>query len=144
MKVNYKINTNKELIYNYLIHSLILEIYKDENHTYLEENLLPGFTYNKKIKDKSGKEIKADVEILEINQNELKTKLQLPNTTHIISYQFNDDYLIYEEQATSDKKTLDLNNKFMSFLFKHKLKKQIIKRLKIIEKYIEGNNEWEN
>lgn len=140
MKVNYKINTNKELIYNYLIHSLILEIYKDENHTYLEENLHPGFTYNKKIKDKSGKEIKADVEILEINQNELKTKLQLPNTTHIISYQFNDDYLIYEEQATSDKKTLDLNNKFMSFLFKHKLKKQIIKRLKIIEKYIEGNN----
>ena len=140
MKVNYKINTSKESIYNYLIHSLILEIYKNTNHTYLKENLHPGFTYNKKIKDKSGKEIKTDVEILEINEKELKTKLQLSNTTHIISYQFNDDYLTYEEQVISNKKTLDLNNKFMSFLFKHKLKKQIIKRLKTIEKYIEGNN----
>ncbi len=140
MKVNYKINTNRESIYNYLIHSLILEIYKNTNQTYLKENLHPGFTYHKKIKDKSGKEIKTDVEILEINENELKTKLQLPNTTHIISYKFNDEYLIYEEEVNSDKKILNLNNKFMSFLFKHKLKKQIIKRLKIIEKYIEGNN----
>ena len=139
MKVSYKLSINPQDFYDYLIHSLILEIYKNTNHSYLKENLHPGFVYHKKIKDKSGNELEASVEILELNNNELKTKLELPNTIHIMNYQFIDNTLIYEEEVNSNKKTLNLNNKFMSFIFIHKLKKQIIKRFKIIEKYIEGN-----
>ena len=139
MKINYKLKVNKQDFYNYLIHSLELEIYNHTNQSFQRENLHPGFIYNKKIKDKYNHLIEANIEIIEINENELKTKLELENNSHIMSYKFIDDVLVYEEELRSNKKLLDLNNKFMSYIFHHKLKKQILKRFKNIENYIEGN-----
>ena len=145
MKIEYTLNVTQQEFYDYLMQSLIIDIFKNTEEFYLKENIHPGYIYKKQIKDKHGKKYDAIVEIMDIKEPFIyESKISVGSNSNIIKYeciQEDKTKVIYSEDMKSEKKINDMNYKIMSMLLKKSYQKKMNRLIMDMERHIQRSKE---
>ena len=139
MKIVQLIQISQKEFYDYLVHSLMLDIYKYTNE-YISRDELKHFQYKKPFKSNKN-QIEANVEIIDLKEPTIyESKITLGNNINTIKYEIlqeNDQTkVIYYEEVHSSKKLQELNYQFISFLLKKSYQKKMKNKIKNIENHI--------
>lgn len=145
MLVSKTMNTSVDNLHQFLSKMVLQDIKEtslNASHQEIDESLVnEGFTYTKKILNKTGKSgvVKVIIEALKPGLYEVSFESSNGVNTIKYSYEENDAdtiNLIYEEDFVSEAKTKSLNHSLMSRLYQRSNKKRINAQLDRIQSLI--------
>lgn len=142
MKVTVTLNISQQEFFDYLIQSIMIDIFKNTDVFKCEEEIKKGIQYHKMIKNANGKEIPVQVEIDEYQYLELyRCRINVGSNVNIIQYECqkiddNHTLIIYTEDYESSKRLNKYNYKLMSLILSHTMKKKIKKMLIAMETHV--------
>ncbi len=143
MIVKMNMQVSSQDFYDYLIHSILLDVLKNEEKILEEQDIVEGFSYLKKIRNHDP----VKVEVIDIQKPILYTSCITYGTSeNHIAYQIRklDDKRIeveYKEEYKSSKKLEQWNFYLLNFLFSKRNKKKMTKMLRAMENYIQMKEE---
>ena len=136
MKIVQELKVTQQEFYDYLIHSLIKDIFKYTNE-YKSRKELIHFKYEKKFNENT----KGIVEIIDLQEpNIYQTKIYIGSNINMIKYEIIQENgktkVIYTEEIHSNKKLHELNYQLISFISKKSYKNKMMKKINNIENNI--------
>lgn len=142
MQVEVKLNINQQEFFDYLIQSLLIDIYKNTEVFQLKEDIHKGFQYKKRIKDNKGKEYDSLVEIQELEEPILyQSQVTTGSNHHILRIECCEEnqqvIVTYHEKVISNKLLRQWNYVLVSSILSRFYKKQIKKMLMNMELHIQ-------
>lgn len=143
MKVEMIVGVSQNDFFEYLIQSIMIDIFKNSNDFKNKEDIKKGITYKKKIIQRDGKEIETQIEILNvIKPNLYKCRVDVGDNSNEITYETkymneNQTLVFYHESYHSNKKMNMWNYYLVSFLLTKVNKRKIKKMLISMENHIQ-------
>lgn len=149
MEINVELYASKEEFFNFLTLSILQDIKQSTNKDLAKEEIINSYSYQKKLRNKVGREGDVNVKIMAFEPNEKYiARFKGNQGENIISYIVTDinDAKInvnYKEQYIEADKIKGLNYKIVNFFYNKKAEKKARKMIKQIEYYIEKNRKLE-
>ncbi|MGN1343839.1 MAG: DUF3284 domain-containing protein [Traorella sp.] len=135
-----KLNISQQQFFDYLIQSLLIDIFKHTNEIKIQEELKQGFCYQKIIKDNKGNKYQSLVEIIKLNDFQYQSQITTGSNINIISYEYKQDntnMITYQEEYDNPHPLKKYNHQFVSFCLSPFYRKQIKKMLLNMEMHIQ-------
>lgn len=142
MNITMILHVSQKEFFEYLTQSIMIDIFKNTNVFKCKEEIIPGLTYKKKIKNANHTESNVHVELIEYQTPSLyKSKITNNFNINTITFECNEInenqvQIIYTENYDSTKKLQLINYYFVSFILSKTMKKKIKNMLLAMEKHI--------
>lgn len=142
MKVNAEMNLSQKAFFEYLTQSLMIDVFKNSDQFKSENEIKKGLRYKKKFTQVNGKELEADVEIMEFKKPMIcQSKIMIGSNTNYVSFEIDEIdeehiHVAYTESYDSTKRLNVWNFRFMNFVLSHVNKKKMKRMLKAMENHI--------
>ena len=142
LKVNMDVSAPE--FFDVLEESIIYDIKESTNKTITRDKIRKGYSYNKTLKTRLGKDGKVRVTIKDFNDSKYVASFLSSQGENIVSYEVEelDDKSLnvkYTEEFIDDSTMKKANFSIMSFIFKRGNKKRGYRSLKQIENVIISN-----
>jgi len=150
MEVNLDLDVNKEDFFEFIYQSIIKDIEASTGSKLSKEDIIQGYKYDKKLKNKLGRTGDVGVTILEFDPyKKYVAEFKSNQGKNIISYNITSlnngkINVTYSEDYIAPDKLKDWNFKLMNFFYKKKSVVRAESILKNIERYIKNKEEEMN
>ncbi|MDN6161172.1 MAG: DUF3284 domain-containing protein [Atopostipes sp.] len=150
MEIKETLSVSAEEFFDFLYHSIILDIKESTGESLKRDEIIEGMTYSKTLTTKTGQTGEATVSLTTIQPNESYkasfNTTQGENITHYEVEELTDQQIevTYREEYVASSWLKGLNFKLMNLFFKRRSKKQASERLYQIEKYLKNQRENTN
>lgn len=147
MEVEVKIKATAAEMFDLLMNSAKHDIEQATGEEILLDDLVSGYTYEKKLVNKLGSEGNATGTLAKIEKPHIyEAEFSTIRGVNKLSYELKpleDGYLnvIYKEHYEPISKNAELNFKFTNFFYKNSVKKRMVRMIYMMEAHIRNSNE---
>lgn len=149
MEVREKLNIDPDDFFDTLVQSVLHDINNALVEQVSEEQIRPGFSYVKKMKNQLGQQGDVHVTILKFSRpDRYQAEFKSAQGINFISYEIEDlkdgtMEVFYQESFKSKNTSGSLNYRLLSGLYQRRAKKRMVNMLRSMEAYIQSKEKKE-